>query len=443
MENSNPQYTCISCAIAFITADDQRGHYKSDHHRYNMKRRVAGLPPVTAHAFNEKVLERRAETALTTSATGKTCRICRKVYTTENAYRSHIASKKHRDAEAAQGPTTESHPTPSKTENAQKPPPLQPVAKLVTDDPGTCDTSIEARISASRNRIPPTTCLFCALSSESIEANVTHMTRQHGFFIPDTEYLLDLPGLLTYLGDKIAVSNVCIWCNGRGRAFHSLDAVRKHMLDKSHCKIAYDSQDDRLDVSDYYDFTSSYAVPSSGTTPTPHAMLGRKRSPANENDDEQWEDDETVPEEEVDEIVEEGNEGDEDIPDGARVAYGDTPYELVLPSGARIGHRSLKRYYVQKFSDPLPNVSGFENSDSVVVRRLLKESRTGLIPASGGGFGGSGRGMMTIKANSIHQAKEAGRHIKEHRDARVKDQFRIKAGFKANHQKHYRDQLLQ
>lgn len=408
-----------------------------------MKRRVAGLPPINAQAFNQKVLERRAETALTSSATGKTCKICRKVYTTENAYRSHVASKKHRDAEvAAQSPAAESHSSPSNAHNAQPRPSPQPGAESATDDLGS-DPSIEAKIAASRNRIPPTACLFCALPSESVETNVAHMSRQHGFFIPDKEYLLDLPGLLTYLGDKIAVSNNCIWCNGRGRAFHSLDAVRKHMLDKSHCKIAYDSQDDRLDVSDYYDFTSSYAVPSTGTAPTPRTLLRRKAGPAKEGGDEEWEDDEAVPEEEVDEIVEEGNESDEDILDGARVTYGDTPYELVLPSGARIGHRSLKRYYVQKFSDPLPNVSGFENSDSVVVRRLLKESRTGLIPASGGGFGGSGRGMMTIKANSIHQAKEAGRHITEHRDSRVKEQFRIKAGFKANHQKHYRDQLLQ
>lgn len=431
MENSNPQFTCISCAVAFLTADDQRGHYKSDHHRYNMKRRVAGLPPIAANAFNQKVLDRHAETTLTASAAGKTCGICRKGYTTENAYRSHIVSKKHRDAErAAQGAAVETH---TKSEaRPPKPSPL-PAAESINKDLEISDTGIEAGIATSQGRIPPTACLFCGLASESAEENVVHMGRQHGFFIPDKEYLVNLPGLLMYLGEKVAIENTCIWCNGRGKAFHSLDAVRKHMLDKSHCKIAYDSQDDRLDVSDYYDFTSSYAV-----SPTAR----RKGSSANADDDEHWEDDEGVPEEEVDEIVEE-NEDDEDIFDGAQVRYGDTPYELVLPSGARIGHRSLRRYYVQRFSDPLPDVTSFENSDSVVVRRVLKESRMGLIPAAGGGFGGSGRGMMTIKANSIHQAKEAGRHIKEHRDARMKEQFRIKAGFKANHQKHYRDQLLQ
>ena len=86
-------FTCMSCSIAFHSADDQRRfclscsqinvlthtigeHYRSDHHRYNMKRRVAGLPPVSAALFNQKVLERRAETAIMASPKGSTCEIC-------------------------------------------------------------------------------------------------------------------------------------------------------------------------------------------------------------------------------------------------------------------------------------------------------------------------------------------------------------------------------
>ena len=33
----------------------QRHHYRSDFHRYNLKRKVVGLPPVTEQLFNEKV----------------------------------------------------------------------------------------------------------------------------------------------------------------------------------------------------------------------------------------------------------------------------------------------------------------------------------------------------------------------------------------------------
>lgn len=51
-------------------------HYKSDFHRYNMKRRVAGLPPVTAAVFTQKVVERKAETAIAASPKNSFCEVC-------------------------------------------------------------------------------------------------------------------------------------------------------------------------------------------------------------------------------------------------------------------------------------------------------------------------------------------------------------------------------
>jgi pre-60S factor REI1 len=63
-----------------------------------------------------------------------------------------------------------------------------------------------------------------------------HLTRiairPLSFFIPDHEYLIDLDGLLRYLGLKIAQGHVCLFCNNKGRNFHSMDAVRKHMVEK-------------------------------------------------------------------------------------------------------------------------------------------------------------------------------------------------------------------
>ena len=88
-------YTCLSCTIAFLSAEEQREstfcqskcrrgadhtqglHYRSDHHRYNMKRRVANLPPVSAALFNQKVLERRQETEVMLSPKGQTCDVCK------------------------------------------------------------------------------------------------------------------------------------------------------------------------------------------------------------------------------------------------------------------------------------------------------------------------------------------------------------------------------
>lgn len=48
--------------------------------------------------------------------------------------------------------------------------------------------------------IPVTDCLFCSHHSRSLTKNVAHMTKIHSFFIPDIEYLVDLRGLIKYLG---------------------------------------------------------------------------------------------------------------------------------------------------------------------------------------------------------------------------------------------------
>ena len=44
-----------------------------------MKRRVASLPPVSVEIFNQKVLERRQETAVMLSPKGSTCEVCKYV----------------------------------------------------------------------------------------------------------------------------------------------------------------------------------------------------------------------------------------------------------------------------------------------------------------------------------------------------------------------------
>ncbi|TFY74879.1 hypothetical protein EWM64_g9131, partial [Hericium alpestre] len=247
-----------------------------------MKRRVASLPPVSVAVFNQKVLERRQETAVMLSPKGSTCEICKKAYTTENAYLSHINSKKHKENElkAALSPTTEvaeeAEPdaAPAEVDTAPEssmaaapaettPQPSAPSAGVglsVPEDATEDDVAqtIDQKIAAARSRLSPSHCLFCTHESPSLDDNLTHMSTEHSFFIPDAEYLVDITGLITYLGEKIAVGNVCIYCNGTGREFRTLDAVRKHMSDKSHCKIAYDKEADMLEVADFYDFSASY-----------------------------------------------------------------------------------------------------------------------------------------------------------------------------------------
>ena len=325
------------------------------------------------------------------------------------------------------------------------------------------EESIDAKIAAARTRLTTSECLFCTTRSESLPANLEHMSISHGFFIPDADYLVDLEGLIHYLGEKIAVGNVCIYCYGRkkgiartkpgvdadedekdaiGREFRSLEATRAHMIDKAHCKIAYDTQREKLEMSDFYDFTSSY--PDTGKR-----RKGKGRSEAKAGlGDKEWEDvdGEEGDNMEADEVIEEEEEEETDnesLPEST-LRFGDSPFELVLPSGARIGHRSLKRYYDQSFRNPLQPRDANEdpNSGAALVRQLLNEKNSALVPSKGG-FGGFGGGMQVVKARNAGEAKEAGRHMKEFRDVKRKEDFKTKVGFIHNHQKHFRDPLLQ
>ena len=56
------------------------------------------------------------------------------------------------------------------------------------------------------------------------------MTTSHSLFIPEKEYLIDLPGLIQYLSNKVSTGFMCIFCNGRGKELNTLEAVRKHMV---------------------------------------------------------------------------------------------------------------------------------------------------------------------------------------------------------------------
>lgn len=116
-------------------------------------------------------------------------------------------------------------------------------------------------------------CLFCSTASANFEENLKHMSIAHSFFIPDLEFCVDVQGLITYLGiiyftfvvfirfdnallfagEKVGVGNVCLWCNERGKSFHTLDAVQKHMRDKGHCKMLHDGEA-MLEYSEYFDY---------------------------------------------------------------------------------------------------------------------------------------------------------------------------------------------
>ncbi|KAJ2067298.1 pre-60S factor rei1, partial [Coemansia sp. S2] len=99
---NTPLFTCIACQVAFYSAEQQRTHYRSDWHRYNLKRKVADLPPVTAESFAQRVISQQAKAVENTKRAefSADCSVCKKTYGTENSFNNHLNSKKHKETEA-------------------------------------------------------------------------------------------------------------------------------------------------------------------------------------------------------------------------------------------------------------------------------------------------------------------------------------------------------
>ena len=309
-----PMFTCITCRVSFADSDIQRRHYKTDWHRYNLKRKVAEMPPVTAEVFQQKVLAQKAEVEAQQQSKTKSlhCQLCNKTFSSENAHSNHLSSKKHKDLEANKAKKQGSLITESQLSNNFKRKDSKETDQQNTesenaeslshngDDDDDDDDDIE------EDTLEVTDCLFCPHHSVSLEENLKHMTRSHSFFIPDLEYVVDLKGLVTYLCEKVGMGNMCLYCNDKGKSFFSLEAVQSHMVDKGHTKMNYEG-DAVLEYADFYDFSSSYP---------------------DYNPDEE-------------------NEGDEIQGRDSTLAVNEQTLELCLPSGAKIGHRNMRHIYKQ------------------------------------------------------------------------------------------------
>ena len=309
-----PMFTCITCRVSFADSDIQRRHYKTDWHRYNLKRKVAEMPPVTAEVFQQKVLAQKAEVEAQQQSKTKSlhCQLCNKTFSSENAHSNHLSSKKHKDLEANKAKKQGSLITESQLSNNFKRKDSKETDQQNTesenaeslshngDDDDDDDDDIE------EDTLEVTDCLFCPHHSVSLEENLKHMTRSHSFFIPDLEYVVDLKGLVTYLCEKVGMGNMCLYCNDKGKSFFSLEAVQSHMVDKGHTKMNYEG-DAVLEYADFYDFSSSYP---------------------DYNPDEE-------------------NEGDEIQGRDGTLAVNEQTLELCLPSGAKIGHRNMRHIYKQ------------------------------------------------------------------------------------------------
>ncbi|OAA69087.1 C2H2 finger domain-containing protein [Cordyceps fumosorosea ARSEF 2679] len=519
---SSHPYTCNTCQVAYRNIDLQKAHMKSDWHRYNLKRRVATLPPISAEVFTEKVLQARAvNTAETDKAYfEKSCTACNKTYYSENAYQNHVLSQKHKQNEAAAGPRNEeetksvisstfslgeSVPAANNGEvdsdaedefnqvikglqkaklSQQRPSPVKrphnprPAADAASED---ADDAATENGTATGNPQEPVwtlkSCLFCNYESPSVPLNAQHMEKFHGMFIPEKPYLTDLDGLLQQLQSKIGQGHACLFCD---KIKNSVYAVQTHMRDTGHCKIPYSTEEEQLDIGDFYDFRSTYSDPEGSDSDEEMAegdaggarVYKAKADRDGEKEDEDgdgWETDSSVSSLDSEDLTAVPAEGhfhqydrlskhphhahDDPRPrhqaDGWHsrahkhthaVFYDD--YELHLPSGKSVGHRSLNKYFRQNLTNyPTAEerterlaIEGSERpgSDDEGDRRVARRDRSrgrAVVP----------RGAAGLMGASDDAKKEVR---KDEKRARKLENFQtkkrsLKYGENNNNQKHY------
>lgn len=338
---------------------------------------------MSVEEFQKRVIAQRNKDDREREEETMNCKACRKSFNTRNQYQNHLLSKKHKEKTAKQDIASDS--TSEELSDDAGPSPHSAHKKatneMVSIKRSREDTEIDSDIESldsdewmedTENPVKNNNCLFCNHHSRSLVRNLKHMTVAHSFFVPDPEYCTDIKGLLVYLGEKIFAGYMCIWCNDTGRSFQSAEAARAHMIDKGHCKMLHQGEA-LAEYVEFYDYSSSY----------PDAEIGD-------------------PDAEV------------KIPE-----LDDSDYNLVLPSGYVIGHRSLLRYYKQNLN---PN-RALAVSKSDKLRKVLSQYRA---------LGWT----ETQKEAAINKARD----IKYMQ--RIQAKYSTQLQFKANKlQKHFRPQV--
>ncbi|BFZ61280.1 pre-60S factor rei1 [Saitoella coloradoensis] len=423
-------FTCMACAVGFHTADLQRQHYRTDWHRYNLKRKVVDLPPVTADSFAEKVLQQHdAKKVEQERATfSANCAACKKTFYSPNAFQNHLKSKKHMEAtgryEARMMAERERVGSPAESmisstfsigesSNATGAAPLaDEIDKMSIQDEAperTEEEEIEARL-ANAAAVNVHSCIFCSPNNppfSAVDECLKHMSARHGLFIPERDYLTDLEGLLRYLQEKINVGHACLSCH---KEYRSAEACRAHMISKEHCKIKYDTQKDMLEYSDFYDFSASYSD-----------VEGEEDAEMVDGDAEDvesgdWED-----------VSEYDSDEDSIASEDLGSLPVDPQYSLYLPNrGISLGHRSLHRYYRQHLRPAGAVPDGVKVHRQAIQAAVMENKERSLMGVTGG------------------RRKEAEKHIKTFRDMRRREDYKTTVGIKVgNNQKYFRDPLLQ
>jgi pre-60S factor REI1 len=353
--------SCLACRASFPSSDVLRVHYQSEWHRYNLKRKLVSLPQITLEDFESKKHDAEsAENAPTCELEPNKqlrCTSCSKNFQSTKSLNNHLQSAKHKEkkdlqtfknslSDTSQIPSTDLPEVVANnvddTEVVELVDKAEPRGFTMNSNMDEAEDEWESEeemevvgeeLIDEDVDLNPALCLFCTDLLESVDKNRVHMEEVHSFFIPFSELLVDLEGLISYLHEKIQSCHMCLFCGERSKYYTDSQAVRQHMSTKGHGRMAHDTTDDFLEYVEFYDDPSSADV--------------------------------AIDEDKLAEMISSSIH---------------EQYELVLPSGASIGHRALLRYYKQRA--PVGNLPKAKQFPRAIMQAAGSSSKS-LVPLLG------------------------------------------------------------
>lgn len=187
---------------AFASRAELQDHYKSDWHRYNLKRRDAGLPMLNEEDFTVRY---EVAVALRKEREGREERSGvdhRKDKTKSKKSKKGQQQKKSNKRQPAFAKRNEAIAVESSEADE---------GSAMQEDEAADGVSNQA-MEEEAPEINPSQCLFDNHISSSPVLNLKYMADKYSFFLPDADYCNDLEGLLGYCNEKVRIGNVCLYC---------------------------------------------------------------------------------------------------------------------------------------------------------------------------------------------------------------------------------------
>lgn len=249
--------TCTACRTSLRGVQERRSHYRSDLHRVNVKRKVTGMGPLSHEEFEYRVAVLEAEK--TKAAEGREtqfCDVCSKKFSSSKALENHVNSRRHRDAlqrveEASVGEaSTSTVGVDEEMVGAEGANGSEMDRDVLSDNDSDVEAELERRVKEWETE-KGVRGVFDDEIYEDSEECLKAMGKLHGFWVPWVERLVDVEGLVRYLGQKVGIGYACVGCD---KGFASADAARRHMKAVGHCRMTGDDEGWMMEFEEYYNW---------------------------------------------------------------------------------------------------------------------------------------------------------------------------------------------